>query len=257
MTKKKKKNIKRFVIKVLLSLIYLSIIMVLVYSSYSIFTEERKIVEWKDVEKTSQYTYLEIYQMSEAFAKIDNKQVHFVMEKEETGIWHTYLIAISENDYNKYKEIIDYTYERTTTSPGTIKVYGYPVEIPKEIKTLAIKNITNFVPIENEVVINEKNFDEYLTNTYLDATIGEKETFNYYVLILLVIALTIFLVLIYTIFDTDKNKKIQSKNKNMKNRKTKKSFTNQTEKTIKEIKNSDDDTNSVKKQKKDQDIEII
>ena len=159
MAKKKKNNnkVKRFVIKTLLSLIYLSVIVVLFYSAYTIFTEDEKIVHWKNVSKTDQYTYLEISQMSEAFAEIDDKQIHFVMEKEETGAWHTYLIAIKKDDYNKYKEIIDYTYERTTKKPNKIKVYGYPIEIEKEIKTLAIKNITKFIPVDNQIVINEEN----------------------------------------------------------------------------------------------------
>ena len=215
--KKKKINYTRIIIKLLLSLIYLSIIGVLVYSSFTIFTEEKKIVKWNEVEKTDQYTYLEIDQMSEAFAKIGNKQIHFIMDKESTGAWHTYLIAIHEEDYNKYKQIIDYTYERIKEEPKTIKVYGYPVKITKDIKTLAIKNISKFVPVENEIKIKEDNFEEYLTNTYLDTTIEKQEEFNYYVLLLLLGALIIFIVFIYTIFEKDKSPKKKVNKKKTKN----------------------------------------
>ena len=98
---KKSINIKNISTKILLCILYLFVIGVLVYSAYSIFKDEDKIVSWKDVEKTSQYAYIEITQMSEAFAQINNKQIHFVMEKESTGAWHTYLIAINKDDYNK------------------------------------------------------------------------------------------------------------------------------------------------------------
>ena len=225
---KKSINIKNISTKILLCILYLFVIGVLVYSAYSIFKDEDKIVSWKDVEKTSQYAYIEITQMSEAFAQINNKQIHFVMEKESTGAWHTYLIAINKDDYNKYKDIIDFTYERTKKSPKTIKAYGYPRKIPTSIKKLAIKNIRNFVPIENQVVINEKNFDKYLTNTYLDTTIEKTHTFNYYVLILLIMSFIIFIVIIYTIVEKDKS---LSKKKATKSLKTKK-ITNKKEENI-------------------------
>ncbi|MBO5414920.1 MAG: hypothetical protein J6A17_04760 [Bacilli bacterium] len=241
--KKNKINIKRIVIKLLLSLIYLSIIGVLVYSAFMIFTEEKKIVKWTEVEKTDQYTYLEIDQMSEAFAKIDDKQIHFIMDKESTGAWHTYLIAINEKDYDKYKTVIDYTYERVKEKPETIKVYGYPVKITKDIKTLAIKNITKFVPVENEIQIKEDNFEKYLTNTYLDTTIEKQEEFNYYVLVLLLGALVIFIVFIYTIFEKDKTIKKEPEKKTVK----KKKETSKDKKELKEETKKD----TKKKSKKD------
>ena len=240
---KKSINVKNILMKILLCMLYLFVIGVLIYSAYSIFKDEDKIVSWKDVEKTSQYAYIEITQMSEAFAQIDNKQIHFVMEKESTGAWHTYLIAINKDDYNKYKDIIDFTYERTKESPKTIKAYGYPRKIPTSVKKLAIKNITKFVPIENQVVINEKNFDEYLTNTYLDTTMEKTHPFNYYVLILLIMSFIIFIVIIYTIVEKDKS--LSRKTKNMSQKKTTKSLKTKkaTNKKEENINKNSSDTN--------------
>ena len=116
------------------------------------------------------------------------------------------MIAIKTSDYDKYKPNIDYTYGRTEKVPDQVTVYGYPIEISTKIKELAIKNITKFVPIENEIEINDKNFEEYLTNTYLDTTIEKQDELNYYVIVLLLVALVIFLVLVYTIFERDKTK---------------------------------------------------
>ena len=216
---KNKNHKKNTLFKLLLCILYIFVIVVLIYSSYSIFKDEDKIVSWKDVTKTNQYAYLEITQMSEAFAQINNKQIHFVMEKESTGAWHTYLIAIKKDDYSKYKNIIDFTYERTTESPKPIKVYGYPKEIPSNVKALAIKNITKFVPIENQVVINDKNFEKYLTNTYLDTTMEKTHPFNYYVLILLIMSFVMFIIIIYTIIEKDKSSPKKVKTSNSKKKK--------------------------------------
>lgn len=206
MTKKNKKGKLRLLIKTILSLIYVLIIYILCLVSFQLYKQDQKVVTWKDVEKTSQYSYIEISEMSEAFAEIkgEEKTVHFVIEKEDTGAWHTYLIAIKKDDYEKYKQLIDHTYERTEEVVDTIKVYGYPVLIPKDIKNLAIKNIGNFVPIENEIVIDQNNFEQYMTNTYLDTTKEITHQFNNFILVLLLMALVLIILLIFTIFDKDK-----------------------------------------------------
>ena len=51
--------------------------------------------------------------------------------------------------------------------------------IDDELKQLAIKNIKNFVPAENEVVITKDNFNTYLTNSYLDTTIPQRDEFSF------------------------------------------------------------------------------
>ena len=264
MPKKKVKKKFRLAIKIILCLVYLAIIFILSLCAFKLFEKDQEIIKWKNVETTKQYSYIEISEMSEAFAEIknENKQIHYVIEKEETGQWHTYLIAISKDDYNKYKKIIDYTYERTPEIPKTIKVYGYPKAITKNIKDLAIKNIKNFVPIENEVVLTDDNFEEYLTNTYLDTTLKQVHETNYIVVTLLVMALVLVVLVIFTILDKDKivdevdhiieptmelqkidEKTIEKYNKKMNKTKPKK-------KTKKSTKKKN-------KKKKDEDIEVI
>lgn len=266
--KSKKRGHLRLGIKITISLIYILIIGILCYVSFKLYDQDQKIVKWKDVDKTSQYSYIEISEMSEAFAEIknENKTVHFVIEQEDTGAWHTYLIAINKNDYDKYKKIIDYTYERTEEAPEKIKVYGYPVLIPNDIKKLAIKNISNFVPVENQIVLDDKNFEEYMTNTYLDTTKKEEHRFNNFILILLLMALAIVILLIFTIFDKDKivdevdeiiekeEKKLQSKKKITKVKKKKQEPKNmkekKKEKKKEKEKNTKTENKSVKKSSK-------
>ena len=262
--KSKKRGHLRLGIKITISLIYILIVGILCYVSFKLYDQDQKIVKWKDVDKTSQYSYIEISEMSEAFAEIknENKTVHFVIEQEDTGAWHTYLIAINKNDYDKYKKIIDYTYERTEEAPEKIKVYGYPVLIPNDIKKLAIKNISNFVPVENQIVLDDKNFEEYMTNTYLDTTKKEEHRFNNFILILLLMALAIVILLIFTIFDRDKivdevdeiiekeEKKLQSKKKITKVKKKKQEPKNVKEKKNEKEKNTKKENKNVKKASK-------
>ena len=206
MKKKKKMSEKRLGIKMFVCAIYLIIITILFVCSFRLFEEKKDITPWSEVQNVEDYTYIEVSKMSEKFAyyKEANIGIHFVIEKEETGQWHTYLIAINENDYNKYKDIIDYTYERTTTPPEPIKVYGYPVITNDEIKNLAIKNISNFVPAENEVTITAENYETYLTNSYLDTTQGQKDQFSIILCLSLMLLFTVIGLLIVTFFDKDK-----------------------------------------------------
>lgn len=205
--KKKSKQIieKKLTIKLLLCIIYLVIITILFASSYKLYQEKYEAKPWEEVESIEEYTYIKISKMSEKFAYYEEEKlgIHFVIEKEDTGEWHTYLIGINEDEYDKYKAIIDYTYERTNKEPEEITVYGYPEIIKEDLKELAIKNIDNFLPTENEVKITEENFETYLTNSYLNTTKAKQDHFSgtlFITLILLFIMIALFL---FTILDKE------------------------------------------------------
>lgn len=203
---KKKIDEKRLIIKFLACLVYIIVIMILFVCSYKLFQQKGDITPWQEVESTEQYSYIEISKMSEKFAyyEEDNVGIHFVIETDETGQWRTYLVAIDEDDYEKYKPIIDYSYERTEEIPKSIKVYGYPVIISEELKQMALKNIGNFLPADNEIEVTSDNFEEYLTNSYLDTTQGRKEYFNLILFATLILLFIMIALLIFTIFDKDK-----------------------------------------------------
>ena len=203
---KKKINEKRLAIKMIMCLVYLIGITILSVCSYRLYEQKKNIVSWSDVENVEDYTYMKISRMSEKFAYFESENVgiHFIIETEETGEWHAYLIAINEDDYNKYKKIIDYSYERTEEEPKPITVYGYPVIVSDELKQLAIKNIENFVPAENEVKITEENYETYLTNSYLDTTRSKEDHFSSILFLLLLCMFTVIVLFIATIFNKDK-----------------------------------------------------
>lgn len=204
--KKKQTDEKRLTIKLFICLTYLVVITLLIVCSYKLYQEKKEIPAWSEVENVDEYTYIEVSKMSEKFAYYEEQNIgiHFVIEKEDTGMWHTYLIAIDESEYAKYKDIIDYTYERTTNVPEPIKVYGYPTIVDENLKNMAIKNITSFVPAENEVTITNDNYESYLTNSYLDTTLDKEETFSIPLCLTLISLVTVTVLLIITIIDKDK-----------------------------------------------------
>ena len=109
---------------------------ILMVGCYYLYKEKQKITPWSEAENVEEYSYLDISKMSEKFAfdEENNVGIHFAIEIEKTGVWHTYLVAINENEYEDYKAIIDYTYGRTTKVPDKKRVYGYPVIIDEETK---------------------------------------------------------------------------------------------------------------------------
>lgn len=200
---------QKITIKLFTCIIYFIILTILSICSYKLYEKENKIIPFSQVENTKEHSYIDIYKMSEKFAFYEEKNIgiHFVIEKEETGLWHTYLIAINEDYYNEFKDIIDYTYERTEKVPETIRIYGYPKIVKDDLKALAIKNIPKFVPAENEVSITNENYEKYLTNTYLDTTIAEKDNLSLPLIITILLLVIVLLVLIKTIFGKEKIKK--------------------------------------------------
>lgn len=197
---------KRLLFKSIICLFYLIVITILVVCIYQLYEQKKAILPWEEAKTVDDYSYITISKMSEKFAYFENsnKEIHFVIEEEDTGQWHTYLIAIDASSYDKYKDIIDYTYERTTVVPKKVKVYGYPVVMDDELKELAIQNIKNFVPAENEVEITADNFDDYLTNSYLDTTIPREEKFSYVLCLVIIILVLVILMFLLTIFDQDR-----------------------------------------------------
>lgn len=206
-TKKKKKvDEKRLIIKFLACTVYLIVIMILFVCSYKLFEQKSNMVRWSEVESVEQYSYIEISRMSEKFAyyEEENIGIHFVIEMDETGEWRTYLIAIDEDNYAKYKDVIDFSYERTTEEPEPLKVYGYPSIISEELKEMALNNIGNFLPKENKIEITSENFEQYLTNSYLDTTQDKREYFNIILFATLILLMIMIFLLIFTILDKDK-----------------------------------------------------
>ena len=73
-----------------------------------------------------------------------------------------------------------------------------------ELKELAVKNIENFLPAENEVKITKDNYEAYLTNSYLDTTRSKEDRFSVLLFTTLLLLFIVVALLITTIFNRDK-----------------------------------------------------
>lgn len=176
---------KNILIKIFLCSIYLIMITILVVCFIHMY--EQKTVYFSE---NKSYSYIEVSKMSEQFAydKKTNTGFHFVIDTEDK----TYIIAIKEKDYNKYKNIIDYSYNKIEKQPDTIKIYGYPIVTNKKLNKLANDNIEKF---SNNKIQNEKY--------YLDST--TKKNNNIIVKIFIIVATLLLIVLFFlTLFDKGK-----------------------------------------------------
>lgn len=196
-------DVRRLTIKLSLCLVYLVIITILFVCAYKLFQQKKSVDAWSDVKNKDQYSYIEVSRMSEKFAYYENENVglHFVVEEKETGEWNTYVVAINEKNYDKYKELINYSYGRSEEEPAKIKIYGYPTIMNTTLKRIVINNINNFLPEEKRVDINLDNIDSYITNCYLDTTAKRAENFDVLLFITLLLILVMFIILILTILD--------------------------------------------------------
>ena len=202
----KVKDERKFTIKLFLVLLYLILITILFVVSFSIYKNTNKTTPFREVTSTNEYAQIEISKMSDKFAYYKDKDIgiHYVTETEDTGIWHTYLIAIKESEISKYQDLIDYSYGKTNVAPERIIVKGYPVEINEELKELSIKHLNEFLPTYNEVQITNENYNDYLTNCYLDTTISKENKVSFGLVLTLILLLIILILLIYTIKENNK-----------------------------------------------------
>lgn len=188
-----KEKKKRIIVKTILCLIYTLILAILFICSFRLYKEKEEIRSIKEIDNIEEYTYITIDKMSEkfAFSEKTNLGFHFVMEKDDL-----YVIAINENEISTYQAIIDYTNEKTTKKPDTIRVFGYLVEMKDHTKQLAMDNLNSFVK-------EEKN-EIQLSDIYLDTTREKHEDFNIILFGSVFLLFLVVVLLVLTIIDKDK-----------------------------------------------------
>lgn len=192
---------KRRLIKTIMCLIYIMVMGVLFLCAYRLYEENNKILSWNKIQKTEDYTYMDIIKMSPKFAdsRESNIGYHFVtLERKE---WSTYIIAINENEIETYKAMIEYSTGKTEKKPDEIRIYGYPSIIEDDIKEIALSKIVEFIP---ETSIQEDEYESYFTNCYLDTTKEQRKEFNIIIFVILLLSFIVFILLFLTIIDKDK-----------------------------------------------------
>ncbi len=199
--KKKKLRLKKTVIFKLVIMAFILVMLILFYASFYIYSNNRKINYFSN---KKDYSYIVINKMSDSFATISNKQLHFVKDKNN----ELYVIAIYKKDISKYQSIIDYTYGKKDTSKNK-KVYVYPIKNSDAIKNVSIKYINKFLPFDERIDLDLDNYDKYLSKYYLDTTYKTYYKFNYIVFILfLLVIIIIFIIISYIL--KKKNEKLEN-----------------------------------------------
>ena len=185
MTKKKLK-LKKSIINNIVIIVLLVVMLIHFSFAVYIYNINYEVDYYKAGSK--EYSYITINRVSDTFAKINTKELHLAEDKN-----NIYIIAIDSSD-KKWKNII---YKDNTKS---LKVYVMPIKSSKKIKLLAEKNITKFISYDKKV----DDYDNILTNYYLDTTVKKYHKFNYVVSILFLLSL----VIIGTVLELEiKNKK--------------------------------------------------
>jgi hypothetical protein len=103
MSKAKKRKENRLLLKLFICVIYLVVIATLLTCSYDLFKQKQVVLPWSEIESVEDYTYIDISKMSEKFAFYEETNIglHFAIEEEKSGLWHTYILAINEKEYEK------------------------------------------------------------------------------------------------------------------------------------------------------------
>lgn len=182
---KKKLKLKKKVFYLLLVFMSFFLLFLLFYATYFIYMKSQKVGYYQ--KNNTNYSFLIISEMSDAFAEVGQKEFHFVKDLES----HVYIVAISKDEKKKYQGIIDYTYGKSNHKEQ-IKVYGYPILENEQIHRLIIKYINKFLPYEEHLDISEENYSNYFFNTYLDTTIQKMDQFNIIVFLLFLLFILFF-----------------------------------------------------------------
>ncbi len=125
---------------------------------------------------SSEQQYLEFNMLTDPVATFtlgENHGVYLAFYADDTGIY-PYLVCLSQQDFEKYQDIYDFTFDERDISegPGFATVYGYSEEISDELRDFAIEYFNYFTDTD---LLNESNFYDYLGRYYLDTTAAPKK----------------------------------------------------------------------------------
>ncbi len=115
--------------------------------------------------------YLEFNLLTDAVATFtlgENHSFYLALYAGESGI-EPYLICLSQQDFKKYQDIYDFTFDDRDLSeaPGLATVYGYSEEISDELRDYTIEYFNYFMDTD---LLNTSNFEDYIGSYYLDTT---------------------------------------------------------------------------------------
>ena len=149
--------------------------------------------------------YLEFNLLTDAVATFtlgENHSFYLALYADEGGI-APYLICLSQQDFEKYQDIYDFTFDdrELTEAPGLATVYGYSEEISDELRDYTIEYFNYFLDTD---LLNIGNFEDYIGSYYLDTTaVPAKDNGDAIGMLVAAAVLLVFAVLILTVKKRD------------------------------------------------------
>lgn len=133
-----------------------------------VFEEDKEAVFYDNFSDNSNYSKIEIQQISYPFAYYmgnSTHQLYFALDQEI----YPYIVCMSDSQFTPFQELLDYTYsENEAEPPEPVAVYGVPVPMDEELKEQALEYTDLFF---GEGIIDSDNFEGWLGVSYLDATL--------------------------------------------------------------------------------------
>ncbi len=162
----KKLKLKRSVITILVTIIFIIFSILLFISSYYVYKSSRKFSKYNG---NKQYSYVIIKKISKPIAEYNKGKFYFITDNRDK----IFVYYIKDNSINKFKI--------------NNKIYGLPRKYDNNLRDIVIKDINKELSYDKKININKDNYKNYVTSYYLDNSVLIVHKFNYIVFILLLL----------------------------------------------------------------------
>ena len=162
---------KRFLLIVGLILIIVGVVLAIIIGKD---TYNEEAIDMANVTISSEYAKIDADMVTDYFATstLDNTIDHYYFIYSGD---YVYIAMLTSDNFEKLKEIYDYTYdlEYEGEAPAAVSVYGRSEEIPSELYDYAL----TFLNDNGYDYITVDNINEYVGLYYLDTSRTQNETF--------------------------------------------------------------------------------
>jgi hypothetical protein len=175
---KLQKSLKKDNIYLVVAIIFLAILVICIVKSDKKSKEPAPDpISLINSTRVNEYATLDVQYLTEPFASKDDIECSFAMDKDN----NMYIIVLNEDDLKRLQQIKDYTYsdDEDKQMPESVQIFGRTQEIPLDLKKLAIESYNE---IYNEQIINEDNFNEHLSNVYLNTKLSPRDDTIYVII---------------------------------------------------------------------------
>lgn len=176
--------ITRIVILVLIVLSVFASIKSMNAEKEAVASQKENVIQFNPLVSDKSYSEVTIQYMSDEFAANYNDTVYYCLAADENN---TYVVAVKADQMDKFREIIDYTYDaEDTTPPDTITLRGMPIELEEDLVDYTVEAVNVFWGTDT---VDSTNYKMLIGSYYLDSTKGPSYDSTGYVVLLIAAAM--------------------------------------------------------------------